>query len=176
MSFVLLHSVNWICIYLGFPQAFLISSIDNFKFETNFYYLYFCLHSIDIHLERTSCNLACIAVYRRLCWYHRVRFRHGGTDLTPLIDCNLQLTVFILISNNMCALLCTLVFYVWNVSTAKLRFGRCQPQVWQLPNQRLTAAKLKLGSWQELAPVNTYATLPLAWYGKWWLPEWKVHT
>ena len=43
---------------------------------------------------------------------------------------------FILISNNICVcvLICTLALYVWNVSTAKLRYGRCQPQVWQLPN------------------------------------------
>jgi len=57
-----------------------------------------------------------------------------------------------------CVLIWTLAFYVWNVSTAKLRLGRCQTlvdmvgscgtQVWQPPNSGLAAAKLGFGSCQ----------------------------
>ena len=68
-------------------------------------------------------------------------------------DGNLHVIVFTLISNNICVtvLICTLVFYVWNVSAAKLRYGRCQPQAWQrqtLVDSGLAAARLGFGSCQ----------------------------
>ena len=133
MFSVLFHSVSWMCIYIyiKLSKAFLISSIHNFKFGYKFYYLHFCLHPIEMHLKRTSCNLACVAVYRCLCWYYLVWFQQGRTDLAPLIATSTSLYLLWFQTIYVCV---DLVFYVWNVSTAELRFGRCQPQVWQLPN------------------------------------------
>ena len=172
MFSVLFHSVSWMCIYIyiyiKLSKAFLISSIHNFKFGYKFYYLHFCLHPIEMHLKRTSCNLACVAVYRCLCWYYLVWCQQGRTDLAPLIATSTSLYLLWFQTIYVCVDL--------HFGVLCLKCVDCRTQIWPLPTSGLTAAKLKLRSWQWLTTINTYATLHLASYGKWWIPEWKVHT
>ena len=115
-----------------------------------------------MHLKRTSCNLACVAVYRRLCWYYLVRFQHGGTDLTPLIGTSTSLYLPWFQAIYVCVDL--------HFGVLCLKCVDCQTQIWPLPTSGLAAAKLWLTRvWQ--LPNSGLAAATLWFTRVWQLPN-----